>query len=234
MSFKRKPPSGNARRVRSQGSNFCGVTTNKRGKLVQFESEQERKLILLLERDVTVIDYVSQPETLYYHDVQGKRRQYTPDFQVWRVNQQIELHEVTVESRRSRSVALQRREAAAHRICQQRGWTYHVHTESNLPAGYVYANLDYLAPFRATIYINPEITSWWLQHLAGCGPIHPQIGVPQETRSEFLNGLYHLLWHNKIAMNWSQPLIQNGYFSRTAIIWLEQNPLKDLAKGGLP
>ncbi len=46
MSMKRKPPTGNARRVISLGNNFHGVTTNKQGHLVQFESEQERKLIL--------------------------------------------------------------------------------------------------------------------------------------------------------------------------------------------
>lgn len=64
MSMKRKPPAGNVRRVISLGNNFRGVTTNKRGHLVQFEAEQERKLILLLERDALVVDYVSQPETL--------------------------------------------------------------------------------------------------------------------------------------------------------------------------
>lgn len=233
MTLKRKPPSGNARRVRSQGSNFCGVTTNKRGRLVQFESEQERKLILLLERDATVIDYVSQPETLYYDDEQGRRRRYTPDFQVWRANEQIELHEVTVASRRQEAATLQQREVAARAICQQRGWTYHVHTEESLPAGYVYANLDYLAPFRAAIYTTQEITAWWLQHLAGRGPIHPHVVVPQESPGELLNSLYHLLWHNRIAMNWDQPLIWGGQFSHTATIWLARNPLGGTTKGEL-
>ena len=51
MALKRKPPAGNVRRVASIGNNIRGVTANKRGRLVQFESEQERKLILLLERD---------------------------------------------------------------------------------------------------------------------------------------------------------------------------------------
>ena len=64
MSMKRKPPTGNVRRAISLGNNFRGVTTNKQGHLVQFESEQERKLILLLERDPLVVDYVSQRNRL--------------------------------------------------------------------------------------------------------------------------------------------------------------------------
>ena len=48
MAFKRKPPSGNVRRVISLGNNFRGVTTNKCGHLVQFESVQECKLVLLI------------------------------------------------------------------------------------------------------------------------------------------------------------------------------------------
>ena len=99
MSLKRKPPPGNVRRTVSVGGNFRGVTTNKRGHLVQFESEQERKLVLLLERDRTVADYRSQPETFQFTDASGRPRTYTPDFQVWRTSGLIELHEVTLAAR---------------------------------------------------------------------------------------------------------------------------------------
>jgi hypothetical protein len=220
MAFKRKPPPGNARRVRSQASHICGITTNKRGRLVQFESEQERKLILLLERDATVTDYVSQPETLHYCDSHGRQRTYTPDFQVWRIDGQIELHEVTLEARRQAFAPLPPREIAAQAICQQRGWSYHVHTEQDLPSGGEYANLNSLSPFRAKIYHSPPVTAWWLQQLTGREPIHPQFLLPQTAVGELLNGLYHLLWHNQIAMDWRHPLFQDGYFSPTASIWL--------------
>lgn len=91
---------GNVRRTISLGNSFRGVTINKRGHLVQFESEQEQKLILLLERDPSVVDYVSQPETLKFYEGKSRQRKYTLDFQVWRVNGQIELHDVTIEARR--------------------------------------------------------------------------------------------------------------------------------------
>ena len=86
--MKRKPPPGNVRRVASIDCNIRGVTTSKRGRLVQFESEQERKLILLLERDTPVADYASQPETLIFQDRSGHTRRWmcaNPSSRCWRI-----------------------------------------------------------------------------------------------------------------------------------------------------
>ncbi len=228
MAFKRKPPSGNVRRVISLGNNFRGVTTNKRGRLVQFESEQERKLVLLLERDSTVADYISQPEVLSFRDASGRQRTYTPDFKVWRTDGQIELHEVTIETRRETRESLQRREAAARAICQQRGWRYLVHTDQTLPSGYEYANLDFLAAFRAQTYANAEITAWWLRHLVSPERLHPRAVLtqagPDLAAGPLLNGLYHLLWHGVIQMGWQQPFIWRGDFHPAACIWLPTTP----------
>jgi len=224
MAFKRKPPPGNVRRVISLGNNFRGVTTNKRGHLVQFESEQERKLILLLERDPTVTDYISQPETLHFCDDSGRQRTYTPDFKVWRTDGQIELHEVTIEARRVARESLLQREAAARAICQQRGWHYIVHTDQTLPCGYEYANLDFLAAFRANTYANAEMTAWWLEQLAGQEQVHPRSVLTRAgsdlAAGSLLNGLYHLLWHGIIQMNWHQPFIWRGDFHPAVRIWL--------------
>jgi hypothetical protein len=150
MAFKRKPPPGNVRRVVCLGANCRGITTTKRGRLVQFESEQERKLLLLLERDVTVADYCSQPETLTFATADGSLTRYTPDFQVWRTDGRIELHEVTLEARRQARGAPPPREVAAQALCQARGWHYLVHTDLTLPRGYEYANLDTLSAVCAS------------------------------------------------------------------------------------
>ena len=56
MSLKRKPPLGDVRRVRSMGLNLPGVTTNKNGHTVQFESFAERILLILFERDKKVLE----------------------------------------------------------------------------------------------------------------------------------------------------------------------------------
>lgn len=228
MPFHRKPPPGNVRRVISLGNNFRGVTTNKRGHLVQFESEQERKLILLLERDVTVADYISQPETLRFLDPMGRARHYTPDFQVWRINGQIELHEVTITQRRPQREASPLREAAAELVCMQRGWSYVVHTEQTLPSGYAYVNLDCLAAFRVQTYANAEYTAWWLDHLAQRGPVHPR-AVLDQVPSTFsvphvLTSLYHLLWHDRVHMDWQEPFLWRGTLHLAARIWHPTTP----------
>jgi hypothetical protein len=223
MAFKRIPPPGNVRRAISLGNNFRGVTTNKRGHLVQFESEQERKLVLLLERDPLVANYGSQPEVLHFRDTQGRARTYTPDFKVWRTDGQIELHEVTLESRRVTQESVQQQETAAQAICQQRGWRYIVHTDQTLPSGYEYVNLDWLAGFRAHTYASSEITAWWLDQLAGQGQVQPGVMLAQSrlerTVGPLLNGLYHLLWHGVIRMDWHQPFIWRGDFHPAGRIW---------------
>lgn len=229
MIYKRKPPPGNTRRVKHIHKNTIGVTTNKCGQLVQFESEQERKLILLLERDATVINFISQPETLIYVDENGSSRQYTPDFQVWRDNGKIELHEVIMTQQRKTEEIIRQRENAARQICQQRHWTYHIHTEETLPDSYEYANLDALAAFRADAHADDEIIVWWLTQLQSRGRIHPQTiltDVPTiHTPSLLLNTLYYLLWHGRVQMAWDEPFIWCGSFHPDARIWLAtENP----------
>lgn len=222
--MKRKPPPGNVRRVICLGHNIRGVTTNKRGHLIQFESEQEHKLVLLLERDPTVADYTSQPETLHFLDDNGRQRAYTPDFKVWRTDGQIELHEVTVETRRAARASLQLREAAAQALCLQQGWRYIVHTDQTLPSGYEYVNLEFLAAFRATIYADAMLTAWWLRQLTQEQQVHPRSILlragPDLTTGPLLNSLYHLLWHSAIQMDWRQPFIWRSDFHPAARIWL--------------
>lgn len=231
MSLKRKPPPGNVRRTVSLGNNFRGVTTSKQGRVIQFESEQERKLVLLLERDPTVVDYISQPETLHFRDSRGRDRSYTPDFKVWYDGGQIELHEVTVEARRQSLDSLQEREAAAQEICQQRGWQYVVHTDQTLPSGYEYTNLDFLSAFRAQTHITAQITAWWLGQLAGRACTHPRVVVsPPETNLRtgvLLNGLYHLLWHSVVMTDLHQPLMWRRDFHPQARLWLPNTPIMD-------
>lgn len=222
MSLKRKPPPGNVRRTVCLGGNFRGVTTNKCGHLVQFESEQERKLVLLLERDPTVADYQSQPEILHFTDASGRPRSYTPDFQSWRTTGLIELHEVTLAARRESRGALPEREAAAQTICRERGWRYVVHTDQTLPSGYEYLNLDFLSAFRGQTYADPEHRVWWLQQLGGQGPVSPRwvLAHVDPASGARLNTLYYLLWHGAVQMDWQQPLLWRGDFHPAARLWL--------------
>jgi hypothetical protein len=233
MAFKRKPPPGNVRRVISLGTNCRGVTTNKSGRLVQFESELERTLILLLERDSSVADFISQPLTIPFAASDGRASHYTPDFQVWRTNGRIELHEVTLVVRRQALPLPPPREVAAQAFCRQRGWTYVVHTDQTLPSGFLYANLDTLSAFRATSYADATRAAWWHAQLAGQGSVSPlAVLAPVTTgtnRGSLLNTLYHLLWHAQIQMDWQRPLLWRGALVSAARIWL---PTPEPPQGG--
>jgi hypothetical protein len=223
MGLKRRPPPGNVRRTLSLGGSLRGVTTNKRGRVVQFESEQERKLVLLLERDPTVADYGSQPEVLHFTGADGRPHTYTPDFQVWRTSGLVELHEVTLVARRESRPSLAEREAAARAICRERGWRYVLHTDQTLPAGYEYANLDFLSAFRSRVHAAPQHTAWWLIQLRGQGRVAPQAllaSIHPDTTGARLNTLYHLLWHGLIQIDWHQPLLWRGAFHPAARLWL--------------
>ncbi len=224
MAFRRNPPAGDVRRVVHLGGNFRGVTTNKRGHLVQFESEQERKLVLLLERDPTVVDFRSQPERLNFCDVAGCQHSYTPDFKVWRTDGAVELHEVTLVARLDERPALQQRSAAAQAICEARGWRYVLHTDRTLPCGYEYANLDFLAAFRTTAHAASESVRWWQLQLHNQPPLHPQTVLAQAhgglALPLLLNSLYHQLWHGVVQMDWQQAFIWHGAFHTAARIWL--------------
>src|SRR5438128_11619667 len=99
MGLKRKPPQGNVRNVNSMGENLCSAITNKDGETVQAESFQERILALLFQRDKSISNYQSQPQTFVFTDRNGITRRYTPDFIVWRRNGDVEIHEVTLTER---------------------------------------------------------------------------------------------------------------------------------------
>jgi hypothetical protein len=223
MAFSRKPPPGNVRRVVGIAGNCRGVTTNKCGRLVQFESELERILVLLLERDPSVADFASQPLTISFTAPDGRARHYTPDFQVWYTDGRIALHEVTLEARRQAHPPQPPRERAAHAFCQQRGWEFVIHTDQTLPAGAHAANLDILSAFRATSHADAARTAWWRTHLAGCGAISPLCILATDlcatAPGSLLSALYHLLWHGQIQMDWHVPLFWRGTLNPTAQVW---------------
>lgn len=226
MGLKRKPPEGNTRRVRSTERNLCGVITNKAGRTVQFESFAERSLLLRLDRDATVMDYLSQPEQLSYTNASGKPSTYTPDFQVWHTDGQVSLHEVTLEQRLTQP-RIQQRHAAAMTLCAERSWTYYIHTEKDLPQGSELANLLALWAYRPTRYhdvpVQNAICTRLADHEQALYPlvmaIHQQSGrdIPHVACC-----LYHLLWHDVIQMDWDRLLFQDAVPNPETQLWLKR------------
>src|SRR6266581_4617457 len=78
MALKRKPPTGNVRRVAPIDHNLRYAITSKANETVQCESFQERKLTLLFDRDPSIQEYRSQPLQFVFTDTQKKRHTYVP------------------------------------------------------------------------------------------------------------------------------------------------------------
>lgn len=215
MSVKRKPPEGNVRRVVSTGQNLCGTMTNKVGRVVQFESFAERSLLLRLDRDATVTDYISQPETFHYDDAEGHPHRYTPDFMVWRREGAIEVHEVTLSLRQTQP-RLVLRQAMAETICQARHWRYVVHTEKTLPSGTELANLLALFRYRPTAYACPSLTERITALLGDHQPMTwLELSTALQARSESSSAeitatLCHGLWHGALSTDLNRLILVNA------------------------
>lgn len=227
MALKRKPPKGNVRRVTFISRNSRGIVTNKAGNIVQYESWAERILLLRLDRDPDVENYTSQPERFEYIDDEGKRHTYVPDFKVQRSNGEVEIHEVTRSERRTRP-DIQRREKAARKICQERGWRYIVHTEKTLPQPTEEANLLALYRYRSDAYANPDVARAAYERLEAAGrpiflcalvtQIAGDLNLPEPT---VVNALCHLIWHGKIETDLNKLLFIDGALVPNAVVWVE-------------
>jgi len=224
--MKRKPPVQNVRRVRAINGNSRYTIVNKCQRSIQCESFQEYKLVLLLERNPLVRDYLSQPETLLFYTDEGREMTYTPDFKVWMSEGEIILHEVTLTKRRSRKTQ-QQREAAAERICTNRSWQYVVHTENTLPTGAELANLQLLFRFRASGFADPDIIQLLScllpagEHVTLCDLITRVSEITRLDRNQFLPVILHQIWHGKLQINWQKMLFHEVDPNPTTYIWQE-------------
>lgn len=212
MALKRKPPTGNVRRVAPISNNLRYAIASKADETVQCESFQERKLTLLFDRDLTIQEYRSQPERFAFTDAFGNSRTYVPDFIVWKTTGEIEIHEVTLTERKAR-VSLQEREKAARKICQERGWRYVVHTEATLPQATEEANLLALYRYRPSIYANATVTTAIHQRLNRderksvhllIADLTNVLSLPQPV---VISALCHLIWHRVIDTDLTSRLL---------------------------
>lgn len=210
MTLKRRPPPGNVRRVHSTGENTPSVVHSKTGRTVQCESYSERCWLYRLDRDRSVKDYGSQPETF---ERDGHR--YTPDFIVWRWDGRVEIHEITRSSRRTREQS-RRREKIAREICAERGWTFFVHTEKDLPGGAELANLSLLIRYRPRAYANHAVADLIFERIAREAPIRLDalVGYVADRfhlpTPDVVSALCHLLWHGDLDVDLGRLLFIDG------------------------
>jgi hypothetical protein len=229
MGLKRKPPENNVRRVAAIDNNSRYAITNKNGGTVQCESHSERRQALRFERDPGVKDYRSQPLRISYQDSDKKSHSYVPDFQVWRWDGSVEIHEVTLAERRLLP-DIQRWEEGAKKFCEEKGWQYVVHKEDDLPNDSESSNLLFLYAFRPAVYACREVALATAEKLSNgkrslltklIKDFSQELGLPIGMVS---SGLYHLMWHGKIATDLCSLIFVDGAPLPRTLVWL---PVKE-------
>src|SRR6266566_7924886 len=223
--LKRKPPAGNARRVAPIDKNSRGTFVNKAGRTVQFESFAERTLSLRFERDPKILDYSSQPVQFTFQDKQDKWHSYTPDFQVWKCDGTVEIHEVTRTERYSHP-RMSQREAAADDLCKVEGWTYIVHTEETLPQPAEAANLLGLWRYRPTCYADSAVTTAARELLDHPMPFGKLLSVLSSRlvlpEPYLVPCLGHLLWHGTLSTDFNILIVEDGNILPDVSVWFPQ------------
>lgn len=229
MSLHRKPPANNVRRVAAIDNNSRYAITNKNGETVQCEAHTEYTLALCFDRNPRVKNYRSQPLRISYVDSEDKPHTYVPDFQVWWWDGSVEIHEVTLSKRRLLPNA-QRREKAAQDYCDKEGWRYVVHKEDDLPNESESSNLLFLYAFRPAVYACREVALAAAEKLSDgkrsvltklITDCSQELGLPIGMVS---SGLYHLMWHGKIAADLCSLIFVDGAPLPRTLVWL---PLKE-------
>lgn len=234
MAFKRKLPEGNVHRAVSHGSNQPGQIINKNGRQVQHEINDVHWLILRLDRDHSVYDYMSFPEKFHYIDANGRRKPFEPPLKVWTVDGRVQIHALESEAEAAICFgAPSRRDAAMSEICRSRGWEYVVHMRADLPKETEVANLFALLYYRPTVYADALVAEQARLCLSGRRHValhqlvadialltgRSSVGV-QET-------LCHMLWHGHLETDLQKRILKDARPSITSLVWLPADHSKE-------
>jgi len=139
------------RRIRISNRSMTGIVPG----LGQFESSLERDFMELIRFDKNIQSYTPQPATIYYPDVNGKTRKYTPDgFIEYRrdISPASEMPHVLCEIKYRNDFRANWREflpkfRAAKRYASERGWTFQVLTEYEIRGPYL-KNVRFLSGYH--------------------------------------------------------------------------------------
>jgi hypothetical protein len=226
--MKRRPPKNNKRLVRSSGINIRRFFVNNDVETTQGESHGEFGYALRLLRNRRIAKVISQGIVLEFVDKKGKKHTYTPDFLVYLKSGEIEIHEVTLTSRRTK-LEIQRREAAARKICEEKGWRLVIVAENEFPGLTEWANLDFLYCFKAESCKISEIFEAVLKHIPqDSSPVFAERFTQQISESisfemgEVRKTLYYMLWHCILDTNIEKLIAEADQFRPQTQIWLNK------------
>lgn len=192
-------------------------------KLVPFESTLERDLLEILEFDLNVEMYDSQPVKITYYDTTGKKRHYTPDvFVRYRrdivpaKNMKHMLCEVKyIEDLKTNGREWRYKFKAARQFAKQKGWVFRILSERNIRTPF----LENVMFFKR--YQNHEMTL--IGELVLNRMRDLRVGTPEglllsisedkNVRARVMPLLWHLISVRRIGAELNEP------FNMKSTIW---------------
>ncbi|MFI5700878.1 TnsA-like heteromeric transposase endonuclease subunit [Streptomyces xanthochromogenes] len=170
------------------------------GDLVDYESVLESKWLTLLDFDLQVTAFVTQPLEFDAIDARGAWL-HTPDVFARRRDGSVLLLDVkNPELRDDPKVRLQ--EERTRRTCERLGWDYAMVSE---PSGQRWVNIDLLSSARRPLQLGADLVPRLLElarEPVEIGELMRFMEFPDLARGV----LYHLMWHQRIVTDLDRPL----------------------------
>lgn len=193
-----------------------------------YESSLERDLYALLDFDLKVECYETQPLAIPYVDAEGQKHRYTPDVLI-RYRRDIpsarELPHLLVEVKyrdeyRERFCEFAPKFRVARRYAREQGWRFVVLTDREIRTPYL-ANARFLRPYRDAA-ADAEVDQRLCEEVARLGETSParlldSLAGTDAMRGVYLRRLWSLIANFTIAADLTQRLTNNSP------IWLNRH-----------
>lgn len=215
----------NQRVPRSTGRNVRVMTTDDQGNPVWCESHLEFKHIVTTRHNILGAKIVSQPERIEYQDETGKQRTYVPDFEITPPGGRPQIHEVSLEMRRS-DPRISQREQAGKEYYQAKDTDFVVSTDRILPNPTEWANLEVVYCFRAPSSAEPAAVEVVIELLSEQSPqplrelvdaVSNKTDLPD---GRVVSTICHMIWKRKLSINNDALMFVHGQLSRKSRVWI--------------
>ena len=189
------------RKIPIQSKSVAGrFFSHKNNKLIDFESQLEKKCYLILEFDTNIVSYEPQPL---------KIENYIPDILAYRANDIPLLIEVKYSDEAfNPDEKLKRKFDALNKYAKKNNLEFKIFTEQDIKEPY-FSNINLIYNY-AKISINNEIISNILKLIPKEGISIAQLLTKVNNEMNYLSHIYHLIFQKKLETNLNKKLSQNS------------------------
>lgn len=189
------------RKIPIQSKSVAGrFFSHKNNKLIDFESQLEKKCYLILEFNDNIISYEPQPL---------KIENYIPDILAYRANDIPLLIEVKYSDEAfNPNEKLKRKFDALNKYAKENNLEFKIFTEQDIKEPY-FSNINLIYNY-AKISINNEIISNILKLIPKEGISIAQLLTKVNNEMNYLSHIYHLIFQKKLETNLNKKLSQNS------------------------